>query len=130
MNPALVGVAVKAIASILKGRKAKKSMSTPVEAIKVVVNGELISEDVVQGELLSTKVPKRVFILNVLQFLGILTAALAVPTPESQAIIAMLPQVIGEWVGVVSVALLTAKPVINFFGDWLDNGRLDKSWKH
>jgi len=81
-------------------------------------------------ETLTTKVPPRVFALNALQILGILTAALAVPSPETAAVLAMLPVGIAANVGKIALGLLAAKPAMNILGDRIDNGKLDGSFKN
>lgn len=79
-------------------------------------------------ETLSTKVPPRVFILNSLQIIGILAASLAIPSPETAAVLALLPGGIAANVGKIALGLLAAKPGINLLSDWVDNGKLDGSF--
>lgn len=79
-------------------------------------------------EILSTRVPARVIILNILQFIGIITAALAYPSPEMADLISGLPEFVTNHIGKIAVFLLSMKPMVNTIGDLLDNGRLDESW--
>lgn len=81
-------------------------------------------------ETLTTKVPPRVFILNSLQIIGILAASLAIPSPETAAVLALLPGGIAANVGKIALGLLAAKPGINLLADWVDNGKLDGSFKN
>lgn len=83
-----------------------------------------------KSEILTTKVPPRVFILNSLQIIGILAASLAVPSPETAAVLALLPGGIAANVGKIALGLLAAKPGINLLSDWVDNGKLDGSYKN
>ena len=75
------------------------------------------------------KVPRRVMIMNSIQLLGLMAAALAVPSPELAAALAILPDPIVGNIGKVALILLALKPVVNIAGDLYDNGKLDKSWK-
>lgn len=85
----------------------------------------------IQGEIqniLTMKVPFRVFILNFLQLLGILALALALPSPDTAAFLALLPAAIVAHIHIIAAALLGLKPAINLLGDWIDNGKIDGSW--
>lgn len=84
--------------------------------------------DPIEYATLSTKVPPRVFALNAIQIVGILAASLAIPSPETAAILAMLPAEISGNVGKLALAFLAAKPAVNMFGDFIDNGKIDKSF--
>ncbi len=79
-------------------------------------------------EKLSTKVPARVFALNFLQLLGIGAAAVAFPSPEAATVLALLPDPVAGNIGKIAVGLIAAKPAVNMVGDWIDNGKLDRSW--
>jgi hypothetical protein len=68
-------------------------------------------------------------LLNIIQLFGIFAAALAYPSPETVAVLQMLPDAIAAKIGTVAVFLLAMKPAINIFGDLLDNGALDGSYK-
>lgn len=70
----------------------------------------------------------KTILLNLLQLAGILATALVVPSPDTAAILAMLPDAAAEHIGKIGLALIAAKPTINIIGDFLDNGKLDKSW--
>lgn len=83
----------------------------------------------VEGTLVSTKVPKRVILLNGLQLLGLGAAALAFPTAETAAALAILPDPVAGNIGKIAVVLLALKPAINIAADLIDNGKLDSSWK-
>lgn len=78
---------------------------------------------------LSTKVPPRVFILNAIQIIGVLTAALNLPSAETAAVLAMLPDAIAGNIGKITLLLLAAKPGVNLLADYVDNGKVDGSWK-
>jgi hypothetical protein len=82
----------------------------------------------VTATLETAKVPPRVFILNALQLFGIAAAALAVPSPETAAVIAILPASIAANVGTIALVALAAKPGVNLLSDWIDNGKLDGSF--
>lgn len=79
--------------------------------------------------LLPIKVPARVMILNAVQFVGVLSAALVVPSPETIAVLAMLPDPIAGNIGKIALALVAAKPALNLALDILDNGKIDDSYK-
>lgn len=83
----------------------------------------------IEGEYLTTKVPVRVIALNTLQVVGILAASLVIPSPETAAVLAILPDAIAGNVGKIALALVTAKPAINIVADLIDNGKLDGSYK-
>jgi hypothetical protein len=82
------------------------------------------------AETLTTKVPPRVFILNALQITGILAASLAIPSPETAAVLALLPGGVAVNIGKIALGLLAAKPGITLLSDWIDNGKLDGSYKN
>lgn len=77
----------------------------------------------------STKIPARVIALNILQLVGILAASLAIPSPETAAVLAMLPEAIVGNIGKIALVLVAAKPAINTVADLIDNGKLDGSYK-
>lgn len=78
---------------------------------------------------LSTRVPARIIALNALQLVGILAASLAIPSPETAAVLAMLPVAVAANIGKTALALVAAKPAINTVADLIDNGKLDGSYK-
>jgi len=86
-------------------------------------------KETLKTQTLSTRVPVRVFALNGLQVVGLLAASLALPSPETAAVLAMLPDPVAGNIGKIALALLAAKPGLNILSDWLDNGKLDGSWK-
>lgn len=88
-----------------------------------------VSEIATATELLPLKVPVRIMALNALQFTGVLTAALVIPSPETVAVLAMLPDPIAGNIGKIALAFVAAKPAINLLCDILDNGKIDDSHK-
>jgi hypothetical protein len=78
---------------------------------------------------LSTKVPIRVIALNAIQLVGILAASLVIPSPETAAVLAMLPDPLAGNIGKIALGLVAAKPAFNTVADLIDNGKLDGSYK-
>jgi hypothetical protein len=68
--------------------------------------------------------------LNALQFVGILAASLVIPSPETAAVLAMLPDPLAGNIGKIALGLVAAKPAINTVADLIDNGKLDGSYQN
>lgn len=97
--------------------------------IKLEVDAKKAAEEVA-ATLSSTKVPARIIALNAIQLVGILAASLVIPSPETAAVLAMIPDAIAGNIGKIALALVAAKPAINTVADLIDNGKLDGSYQN